>query len=131
MSDYITCYKNRTLNVTHCNHGYFNPRTEKCQDNVPKGIYSHLKFYITRQFALPSNKPYLSFSQQQKTHIIQWLQQYECMTKLSNNQITLHLNKHRQFKENSDENSYIVGYKINPIRYCKILNVSRNLQMLG
>ena len=37
MSDYITCYKNRTLNVTHCNHGYFNPRTGKCQDDVPKG----------------------------------------------------------------------------------------------
>ena len=27
--------------------------------------------------------------------------------------------------------SYIVGKKINPIRYCKILNVSRNLHILG
>jgi hypothetical protein len=27
--------------------------------------------------------------------------------------------------------SYIVGLKINPIRYCKILNVSRNLHILG
>ncbi|CAG2185606.1 unnamed protein product [Mytilus edulis] len=36
MSDYITCYKNRTLNITHCSHGYFNPRTAKCEDDVPK-----------------------------------------------------------------------------------------------
>ncbi|XP_071175832.1 uncharacterized protein [Mytilus edulis] len=36
MSDYITCYKNRTLNVTQCSHGYFNPRTVKCEDAVPK-----------------------------------------------------------------------------------------------
>ena len=27
--------------------------------------------------------------------------------------------------------SYIVGKKINPIRYCKILNVSRHLHILG
>lgn len=36
-ADYITCYKNRTLNVTHCSHGYFNLRTGKCEDDVPKG----------------------------------------------------------------------------------------------
>jgi hypothetical protein len=33
------------------------------------------------------------------------------------------------YKQKMD--SYIVGKKINPIRYCKILNVSRNLHNLG
>jgi hypothetical protein len=35
------------------------------------------------------------------------------------------------YKGTSKMDSYIGGKKINPIRYCKILNVSRNLHILG
>lgn len=46
--DYITCYKNRTVNVTRCSTGYFHPVKEMCTNEVTKRKYSikHICLYF-------------------------------------------------------------------------------------
>ena len=36
-SDYITCYKNRTVNTSKCTDGYFHPNLHKCTKDVARG----------------------------------------------------------------------------------------------
>ncbi|KAJ8316009.1 hypothetical protein KUTeg_006023 [Tegillarca granosa] len=38
-SDYIKCYRNRTVSLNKCNHGYFHPRIKVCTSMVEKGEY--------------------------------------------------------------------------------------------
>lgn len=39
--NYITCYKNRTINVTRCTHGYFHPINENCTKEVSKRKFQY------------------------------------------------------------------------------------------
>ena len=40
LTDYIVCYKNRTVNVTQCARDeYFNPRLNTCMKNIIPGQY--------------------------------------------------------------------------------------------
>ena len=50
-ADYITCYKNRTVNVTRCSTGYFHPDFNKCKLDVQKSINNSLN-YLLFSFAL-------------------------------------------------------------------------------
>ena len=50
-ADYITCYKNRTVNVTRCSTGYFHPDFNKCKLDVEKSINNSLN-YVLFSFAL-------------------------------------------------------------------------------
>ena len=41
-TDYIRCYRNRTVEVTKCRRGLFNPRTRTCMvvSQISQGVYT-------------------------------------------------------------------------------------------
>lgn len=42
---FITCYKNRTIMISKCLHGYFHPVNNVCQSKIGHGMY-YLNFDI-------------------------------------------------------------------------------------
>ena len=45
-SDYITCFKNRTVNISRCTDGYFHPNLNKCTKDVARGTVLLLLIFL-------------------------------------------------------------------------------------
>lgn len=43
---FITCYKNRTIMISKCLHGYFHPVNNVCQSKIGHGMYKYWNFDI-------------------------------------------------------------------------------------
>ena len=46
--DYITCYKNRTMNISKCKDGYFHPKSNNCTTDVSRGVYVRVYYKTSR-----------------------------------------------------------------------------------